>query len=286
MPNNKKHKYYHKKPKKNPIENIQLDYPVELLTKPISEINLSESTFDLLSKNKISVCGDLVMRTEKDMYKIQGLNKKILLEVINSLSKFGLELRPIPEQIEKSSSKQISNNDKPQQINKDKQNDIEKPQQINKFGLAEKVLQKDNKKTTNNLLTQVDNIITNEIKKFIKGGKWGFIKGSKILVPPIYDEVFLFKEDLSCVEIDEKCGFIDINNNIVIPIEYDLASSFSEGLAMVCKNNKCGYINKNNELVIPFSYDAATQFENGEAKVKKDGKWATIDTNNNLTWII
>ena len=87
------------------------------------------------------------------------------------------------------------------------------------------------------------------------------------------------------MELDEKCGYIDPENNVVIPFEYETAMSFSEGYASVVKGGKCGYIDKNNEVVIPFVYDAATPFEGGEAKVKKDGRWGTIFPDGTVKWI-
>lgn len=83
-----------------------------------------------------------------------------------------------------------------------------------------------------------------EWRKVLKGGKWGYSDGFKIVIPTMYDEIFAFKDGLASVEIDEKCGYIDKDNNVVIPLDYDTAMSFSEGLAMVVKGDKCGYINK------------------------------------------
>ncbi|MCQ2603059.1 MAG: WG repeat-containing protein, partial [Clostridia bacterium] len=97
-------------------------------------------------------------------------------------------------------------------------------------------------------------------RKIQKNGKWGFYDGFKTVIPSMYDEVFSFKEGLASVELDEKCGYIDSENNIVIPFDYETAMSFSEGYAAVCKTVKFGYINKQGEVVIPFEYDAATPF--------------------------
>lgn len=125
--------------------------------------------------------------------------------------------------------------------------------------------------------------------KINKNDKWGFAnRNGKEVVPPIYDEVFTFKEDLCCVEKDNRFGFIDREGNEVIPIEYDCALSFSEGYACVYKNNKCGYINKNNEIVVDFRFDAGTHVIDGSCRVKKDGKWGElfIDNPEEIRWII
>ena len=124
-----------------------------------------------------------------------------------------------------------------------------------------------------------------EWRKIQKGGKWGFYDGFKTVIPAMYDEVFFFKDGLAAAELDEKCGYINPENEVVIPFDYETAMSFSEGYASVVKGGKCGYINKDNEVVIPFVYDAATPFEGGEAKVKKDGRWGTILPDGSVKWI-
>ena len=113
--------------------------------------------------------------------------------------------------------------------------------------------------------------------KFQKGGKWGFknTQTGKEVIPPIYDEVFEFKDDYACVERNQAFGYINRENELVIPYKYDCASSFSEGLACVAIGEKCGYINKSGEVVIPFVYDAGTAFVDKTCRVKQNGKWGT-----------
>lgn len=275
-------KFYYKKRKPAPA-NLEAEqkqvarYNEKQLTTPIEALGLSDSTLALLQKNRVKIAGDLVRRTEKDMYKIQGLNKKILTEVKNALRQHGMALRvdeiaPAvnnPQSGDKKDKKSRfgladrdeKKADKPQPSKNDKQKPAEKPEKL------------------------TEPLPVEEWRKVLKGGKWGYSNGFSIVIPTMYDEIFAFKEGLASVEIDEKCGYIDSENNLVIPLMYDVAMSFSEGLAMVCVGEKCGYINKNNEMVIEPEYDAATAFENGEAKVKKDGKWATITPSGSLTWI-
>lgn len=124
--------------------------------------------------------------------------------------------------------------------------------------------------------------------KINKNDKWGFANRSgKEVVPPIYDEVFMYKEDLCCVEKDGLFGYIDREGVEVIPIEYDCALSFSEGYACVCRNNKCGYINKSNEVIIGFKFEAGTPVIEGNCRVKKDGKWGELYISNpdEIRWI-
>ena len=113
--------------------------------------------------------------------------------------------------------------------------------------------------------------------KISRGGKWGFKeRNGKIVVEPVYDEVFTYHDDLCCVEKEEKFGYINRQGEVVIPIEYDCATSFSEGYACVYRREKCGYIDKNNETVVKFEFDAGTPIKDGECRVKKDGKWGEM----------
>lgn len=125
--------------------------------------------------------------------------------------------------------------------------------------------------------------------KINKNGKWGFQdRNGKQTVAPIYDEVFSFKEDACCVEVNERFGFIDRNGDEIVPIIYECACSFSEGCACVFKNNKCGYIDKANNIIIDFLFDAGTAMLDGNCRVKRDGKWGelTLATPSEIRWII
>jgi hypothetical protein len=127
---------------------------------------------------------------------------------------------------------------------------------------------------------------TDEFVKFQRGGKWGFRNKSGVeVIPPIYDEVFNFKEDYACVERKQLFGYINRQNELVIPYKYVCASSFSEGYACVSDEEKCGYIDKSGEVVVPFKYEAGTAVKDGLAHVKLDGKWGTLTiATNTISW--
>ncbi len=262
------------------------NYTAEQLSRALKDLSISEATCALLEKNRISTAGDLVRRTDKDLFRVQGFNKKMLFEVKDALRDVSMQLRSDAQDEGKPAAEQSRSS-------KEQKEPLQ--QHSSKFGLADRradgkqkqpqqpAKQVSQKPARPEKLTEP--LSVENWRKVMKGGKWGFSDGFKIVVPTMYDEVFCFKEGLASVEIDGKCGFIDSENNIVIPFVYDTAMSFSEGLAMVVNGEKCGYINKENEVVIPFSYDAATPFEGGEAKVKKEGKWATLTPDNKLVWI-
>lgn len=288
---------------KNSLAQAQVArYSETQLMMSLSSLGLSETTCELLEKNKITKAADLVRRSEKDMYKVQGLNKRILFEIKDGLKKNGMALCPDPQKIEtvkpvesksnKAQDAPKANKSAEKPGAKDEQSKEEKK---SKFGLVDRPSQKSTDKVqkpqkqqkqgSQKSEKQTETLKPGQWRKVLKGGKWGYSDGYKIVIPTEYDEIFAFKEGLASVEVKEKCGYINEQNEIVIPLDYDTAMSFSEGLAMVVKGDKCGYINKNNEVIIPFEYDAATPFEDGEAKVKKDGKWGTITPEGKITWI-
>lgn len=305
---NKKFYYRNKNKHSNKTESANIakerteNYSQKQLALSLSQMGICESTSELLSKNGISTAADLVRRTEKDMYRVQGLNKKILFEVKEALKANGMDLRNSEDKAE--SGKKVKDNQQSNKQDKSQPSDAKKSQKTvtvtekndsqekkaSKFGLVDR---KSQPKQQNKPSKQEKSLDKQPVKpsgpaewrKVMKGGKWGYSDGVRIVIPTVYDEIFAFKEGVASVEIDEKCGYIDENNEIVVPLDYETAMSFSQGVAMVVKGGKCGYINKNNEVIIPFEYDAATPFENGEAKVKKDGKWGTLTLDNKVVWI-
>ena len=274
-------------------------YTPEQLSRTLEDIGIGEATRNLLEKYNFHTAADLVKSTEKDMFRVQGFNKKMLFEVKDALKAAEMSLRK--EKPKAQTAEKQKGGQKPAK-NQQKAAENTDESRASKFGLADRRSdgkQKQQKQPKQKQPQQkqpqpqrpakpeklTEPLTIENWRKVMKGGKWGFSDGFKIVVPTMYDEIFCFKEGLASVEIDGKCGYIDGENNIVIPFDYDTAMSFSEGFAMVVKGDKCGYINKNNEVVIPFEYDAATPFEGGEAKVKKDGKWATLTPDNKLVWI-
>lgn len=295
--------YYRNKNRRPQSQNSDAEtavlYTADQLSVSVRELGISESLCELLEKNRVEKAGDLVRRTEKDMYRVQGFNKKMLFEVRDALKRAGMAFRAEPPK------KPEQNAKSEQSIKKEQPADKNAAQRardggavggdahFSKFGLADRREDRGNKPQQAQKQPREQHrpekltapLSVENWRKIMKGGKWGFSDGFKTVIPAMYDEVFCFKEGLASVEIDGKCGYIDSENNIAVPLDYDIAMSFSDGLAMVAKGEKCGYIDKNNEVVIPFEYDAGTPFEDGEAKVKKDGKWATVTKENKLTWI-
>lgn len=88
--------------------------------------------------------------------------------------------------------------------------------------------------------------------------KYGFINSNgKILVRPIYDEVFDFKDGFAKVVKNKKYGFIDKTGRIIVKPIYDDADDFSEGMALVKKGETYRFINDKGKLL----FNVAQQYE-------------------------
>lgn len=233
--------------------NYRPPFSKDVLNQPVTSFVFKlDNTLDLLKSVNINTVGDVLIREEKDFYKIHTFNKRNLLDVKAAVQERNLRLKPTQKkQVEKVEKEDIP-----------KQKQARPPRQ-------KRVANKD------------------RLIKVCRRGKWGFSLQNKIIIEPQYDEVFSFKEDLCCVEKDGLFGFINKKGEEVIPIMYQCALSFSQGLACVYKGDKCGYINKNNEVVIDFDFDAATPVEDGNCRVKRSGKWGElwIDNAKEIRWI-
>lgn len=269
---------------------IRDDYkpPFEAATLSLSVavLGLREDTAALLEKAGIATLYDVVVREEKDFYRISTFNKKNLFDVKNSLKVKKLFLRPAAQPVE-NPRKEQRDNDKPVDKNakpapnREKEHRDAKPKEQAKSKEENFVMTVKPAKPPRPKIVPVREE-PDAYVKVNKGGKWGFKeRNGKQKVEPVYDEVFCYKENLCCVEKDEKFGFIDREGEVVIPIVYDCATSFSEGYAVVFKKDKCAYIDKENNNVTDFVFDAATPVIDGECRVKKDGKWGEMHISKN-----
>lgn len=222
----------------------------------VNELELTDRTKDTLLKGRITTLGDILRRTEREMYRCQNFNKKNLEDVKRMLNARNLSFKPdiIVNQSSHSVNKADHNrqNDRPQR----QQEEFQKP---NGPGEPEEWI------------------------KYSVNNKFGFkdLTGN-VRIQPVYDEIFRFKEGYACFEQQGDFGYIDKEGNVVIKPQFECAMSFSEGLASVTKDGKCGYIDKEGNLVIEYRFDTATAFENGTARVKLDGNWNVIDKQGNL----
>lgn len=228
-----------------------------LLAKPVEELKLHEKTLNALVNGNVRTVGAIISRREREMYKIQNFGRKNLDDVKKAITALGLSFRA--EEIQADEAKPQGNAGR--EKNKDKKTPAPEKKRATEPGEPE------------------------EWTKFSRSGKWGLknLMG-KEAIPPIYDEIFLFKEGLACYEKEGLFGYINPENEVVIEPQFECAMSFSEGLACVTVNDKCGYINKDQEVVIPYEFDAGTAFSGGKARVKQDGKWGVYTLGEEIKW--
>lgn len=110
-----------------------------------------------------------------------------------------------------------------------------------------------------------------------KVGYWN--RNFRMVIPPRFDDVGLFQEDLANVKIGEKWGFIDTSGTVVIEPQFDLVRPFYEGLAAVMIGTKWGFINKTGQMVIEPTFESANRFDAGLALVTLNRKHGFIDRN-------
>lgn len=293
MPNTQKlNEHRHRKKKKKSSNSYYRPKgDSKLLSMAIDDLGLKNRTLDILKKGNIHTVNDLLIYRENELYRIQNFNKKNLYEVVNKIKGLGLAFRPeFDEKIKTLNNKAdrikvYSNGKIDDKNNKGKVNNRNLYKNINRkrksmYECSALVGKKLKLKHTE---YKEEKLSKDSLIKYKRNNKYGFkdLKG-KIIIPPIYDEVFNFSENLACVEKDNKYGYIDRNNNLVIPYNYDLAMSFSEGLACVSIGEKSGYIDNNGNIVIDIKYDAATSFSNNTSRVKIDDKWGILNKDGSL----
>lgn len=259
-------KFRHKRP-----QQIKIDYkpPFDesLLREPVTSLKLREDSAKLLDGANLKTLYDLVVKEEKDFYRIHTFNKKNLMDVKNALRQKNLYIRPTED-------KPAEEKTAPE---KNRNNESRKEERKERFDLSEGFIPATKVERPERPKPVVVKEESDIYVKVNRGGKWGFKdRAGKQVVEAVYDEVFSYKDDVCCVEKEEKFGYINRQGEVIIPIEYDCATSFSEGYACVFKKDKCGYIDKNNGVVVSFDFDAGTPVIGGECRVKKDGKWGEL----------
>ncbi len=133
-----------------------------------------------------------------------------------------------------------------------------------------------------------------ELVPYRKGNIWGFCDWrKKIIIPPQYQEVRLFINELAKVKKNEKWGLIDQEGEIFVPIQYDLVFGASKkthitvakGGDMSGHKGKWGFVpiyktNKNTDSTqqnIPLLYDLIRECgETGLLAIMQNNLWGVI----------
>jgi hypothetical protein len=97
--------------------------------------------------------------------------------------------------------------------------------------------------------------------------------GNEIL-PPNFNEIQAYHENLFRVNFNGKWGIVDINNQLVIPFEYDYIAPMKDGFCIVIQNRRMGVANFKGSIVVAPAFDRMV-FENGKLQAFK-GKELTL----------
>lgn len=109
-----------------------------------------------------------------------------------------------------------------------------------------------------------------------------FNKPEKPVQTLVFDEAYPFSEDLACVKINGRYGYIDKTGEVVIKPKYDTIGYFHSGFSLQIKNNLYGVIDKSGKVIIPFEYQELSTGTEKYIAARKNGKYGCIDFNNEV----
>lgn len=111
--------------------------------------------------------------------------------------------------------------------------------------------------------------------------RYGFINmENKLVIPAIHEYASDFYDGISYVRVNGKYKFMDTSGNFISQKEYEETSIFLDGRCSVKFNGKWGLIDKDENILIPPVYDSLHQ-ENKVCRVEQNGKYFLIDLDNN-----
>ena len=109
--------------------------------------------------------------------------------------------------------------------------------------------------------------------KIKETGKWGFINQTfATVIPPTYQEVGDFSENVAPVKLNDQWGVIDKQGRMLVPCKYDEVNPCRENAIAVCSDGKWGFIQPSGQLLIDMQYKKVRSFSEGVAGVSPDGK--------------
>ena len=211
----------------------------EVLEIDIRSLNLNEKTVKILLNGKKVKIQDLVVCTQKDMFKLQGFNNKMFVEIKEKLKSNGVWFRQEDHKFEgqKGNIKSLDSKE-------------EKPAVWMKFSKGEKMgLTRRNKVVVPAIYDEVFGFKDGMIC-VANDEKYGYLnEANEVVIPLEYDIAFSFSEGYAVVAKEDHFGYIDKEGTIFIPLEYEAATAFQNGEAKVKQNGKWGTINLNKEIL-------------------------------------
>lgn len=113
--------------------------------------------------------------------------------------------------------------------------------------------------------------------------KYGYIdKTGARVIPPQFEQAFVFHEGLANVKLNGKYGYIDKTGAWVIQPQFDFAGPFYGGVAVFAINRKFGYLDRSGAIVISPQFTSADSFVEGLARVESGGGFGYIDKTGNM----
>ena len=94
-----------------------------------------------------------------------------------------------------------------------------------------------------------------------------------------FDEAYSFAEDIACVSLNGKFGYIDKTGKTIIEFKYEDGDDFINGIARVMLDNKTSFINKTGKEIVPFKYTFISDFSDSIAIAGLNEKVGIIDIN-------
>ena len=128
----------------------------------------------------------------------------------------------------------------------------------------------------------------NGFARVILNNKCNFINtNNQLLSDTWFDKCGDFYDGFARVRLNDKYNFINTNGQLISNTWFDYCFNFSEGFAIVKLNNKYNFINTNGQLISNTWFDSCTEFYDGFACVYLNGKYNFINTNGQIisnTW--
>lgn len=298
MPNNK-HKPFHKK-RFTPDPSYVPPYDSAILALGIDFLKLGDEVAQKLTGAGISTVMDVVVREEKDFYRIYSFDKKNLGELKSALNNRRLRLKPPAEkaseqrsdkeksdkpvredmqktfpkgkegqnrfnrdQREKNFKEQREQGDRPN--NREQKRDFREDRNRDFRDKNRNVEQKNNKLKKNSAIWNADGISEKRTKEEREAKR------------PKRPRTEHPSDKYIKINKNNKWGFATRDGREVIKPEYDDVFTFKDELCCVESEDAFGFIDREGKVVIPLIYECASSFSEGYACVFKGGVCGYID---------
>ena len=292
---------FHKKQRFTPDPSYVPPYDAAILQLGLDHLKISDAVREKLLGAGVTTVMDVVVREDKDFYRISGFDRKNLGELKSALNNRRLRLKPPKPADEKPKAESEKNGsgeraDKPAAKN-DRAEKKEGDRRRDKFVKSERTGERENAPERRDRFGAdkgkevSDDRSKNRDRKDNRSDKKN--KNQRILNPDGVSEKRTKEErekhrprrpkvehpsDIYIkINKNNKWGFATRDGKEVITPEYDDVFTFKEDLCCVEKDETFGFIDRSGNLVVPIAYECASSFSEGYACVFKGGVCGYID---------